>query len=229
MAIKKIFFVISTALLFGLLTGCGTGTKTNSTSDGAKTENQRQENITAKFIPSLEINEDNHDMIINYVVKNISGKKQTLTFSNGLMADYIVYDQKGKKVKQYSEEVSSTQAMEEVSLENNKAIEQKFTISDLPNGPYQLEVFLNSKEKTAKTEAEFLVKNSLYTIGSGQYVGQIDPHTIEVSVDGTKTAFQLSDEVIQQLTLIKEGNQISFIYSENNSGQSVIEKFFIES
>lgn len=225
MANKKIYFVISTALLFGLLTGCGTSTKTNDTSVGTKTENQKQEKVTATFIPSLEIKEHIHDITVKYAVKNISGKKQTLTFSNGLKADFIVYDHDGKKVKQYSEGVSTTQATEEISLDNNKEMEQEFSISDLPNGQYKLEVYLTSKEEKAKTEAEFIVKNSLFTNGSGQYVGQMDPHTIEVSVDGNKTAFQLSDEAINQLTTIKEGDQISFIYSEKESGQKTIERF----
>ncbi|MGG3563350.1 BsuPI-related putative proteinase inhibitor [Neobacillus rhizosphaerae] len=229
MANKKIYFVISSVVLFGLLTGCGTSSKTNGTTERTKTENQKQEKVTAKFIPSLEIKEDNHDMTIKYAVKNISGKKQTLTFSNGLKADFIVYDQNEKKVKQYSEEVSSTQATEEISLDNNKDIEQEFTISDLPNGQYKLEVFLTSKEDMAKTEAEFIVKNSIYTNGSGQYVGQMDPHTIEVSINGNKSAFQLSDEANKQLTSIKEGEQISFIYSEKDNGQKTIEKFIIES
>jgi Cu/Ag efflux protein CusF len=229
MANKKIYFVISTAIVFGLLTGCGTRTQTNGTNSGTKTEYQKQEKVTAKFIPSLEIKEDSHDMTVKYAVKNISGKKQKLTFTNGLKADFVVYDQNGKKVKQYSEEVSATQATEEISLDNNKEIEQKFTISDLPNGQYKLEVFLTSKEEKAKSEAEFIVKNSLYTNGSGQYVGQMDPHTIEVNIDGNKTAFQLSDEAIKQLTSIKEGDQISFIYSEKESGQKTIERFFIKS
>ncbi|WP_413298829.1 BsuPI-related putative proteinase inhibitor [Bacillus sp. 1P10SD] len=228
MANKKIYFVISTAIVFGLLTGCGTSTQTNGTNGGTKTENQKQEKVTAKFIPSLEIKEDNHDMIVKYAVKNISGKKQTLTFSSGFKADFIVYDQNGKKVKQYSEEVSVTQATEEISLDNKKEMEQKFTISDLPNGQYKLEVFLTSKEEEAQTDAEFIVTNSIYTNGSGQYVGQMDPHTIEVNVDGNKTAFQLSDEAIKQLTSIKEGDKISYTYSEKENGQKTIEKFNIK-
>jgi hypothetical protein len=229
MANKKVAFVIGTALVIGLLTGCGTGSKTNGGTVESKTETSKEEKITAKWLPSIDIKEMDHDMIVRYSVKNTSGKKQTLTFPSGLKADFIVYDQNGNKIKQYSEGVSSTQAVEEVELETNKELIQEFSLADLINGDYKIEVFLTSREEKAKVEAEIVIKNSAFLQGSGTLVGQMDPHTIEVDINGNKMAFQLSDEAIQQLESMKEGTSVSFIYIEKENGQKTIEKFLMNS
>src|SRR3954468_7018559 len=123
MLIKKMILV----LVVGLLTACGTGNNTNGGSDGGKSENQteypKQNEIAAKLLPSIETKEETNSMTINYKVKNLSGEPQKLSFSSGLQADFIVYDETGKKVKQYSEEVMSTQATNEVTLESNQEIQ----------------------------------------------------------------------------------------------------------
>ncbi len=227
MRIKKMFII----LFVGLLSACGTGNNTNGSSDDVKEENQaensQQNEITAKFHPTVETKEEDNSIIINYKVKNLSGVSQKLSFSTGLQADYIIYDEEGKKVKQYSEEVMSTQALTEVTLENNEEIKNGFTISELLNGKYKVEVFLTAKEEQAKVVTDLVVENSQYKKESGIYVGQIDPHSIEMEIKGETIAFQLKEEAIQQLSSLKEGNEISFIYSENEI-QKFIERFLIE-
>ncbi|MEH7255119.1 BsuPI-related putative proteinase inhibitor, partial [Neobacillus niacini] len=170
---------------------------------------------------------ENNSIKINYKVKNVSGASQKLTLPSGLQADFIIYDEEGKKVKKYSDEVMSTQALIEVMVENNQEITNEFTISDLYNGRFRIEVFLRAKEEQAKVVTELNIENSLYSKGSGELIGQIDPHSIELDVKGEKIAFQLKEEVIQQLPLLKEGSDISFVYSENEL-QKTIEKFLIE-
>jgi hypothetical protein len=218
-------------LAAGLLGACGIGNNTNGNGEGVKkenpAENPKQNDIIAQFHPSIEIKEENNAVIINYKVKNLSGEPQKLSFPNGLQADFIVYDEKGLKVKQYSEEVMSTQAITEVTLENNQEIQNSFTISDLYNGRYRIEVFLTAEEEEAKMVTDLLVENSLYTKASGILVGQMDPHTVEVDVKGEKVAFQLTEEAIGQLPSLREGNEISFVYTENDI-QKTIEKFLLE-
>ncbi|WP_284035898.1 BsuPI-related putative proteinase inhibitor [Neobacillus sp. 114] len=223
---KSVIFILTTALAIGLLAGCGSGVvdKTNGSSGTPKATAPKQNDIAASFLPRIEIIEQGTGINVNYRVKNISGKAQKLTFSNGLQVDYIVYDESGKKLKQYSEEVMSTQAMEEVNLENNEEISKEFTITDLKNGKYKLEVFLTAKEEQASVVKDLLVEKAAFN-GSGKYVGQIDPHTIEIDMNGTNTAFQLSDEAQRQLLALKEGSNVTFLYKENENGQKVIEKF----
>jgi hypothetical protein len=227
MLIKKLIII----LFVGLLSACGTGNNSNVRADGVKEGNQadtpKQNEITAKFQPTVETKEEDHSVIINYKVKNLSGVSQKLSFSTGLQADYIIYDEEGKKIKQYSEEVMSTQALTEVTLENNQEIKYSFTISELVNGRYKIEVFLTAKEELAKVVTDLIVEKSQYTKASGTLVGQMDPHTIEVDINGEKIAFQLKEEAISQLPLLKDGSEISFIYTENEI-QKTIERFLIE-
>lgn len=228
MLLRRMLVIVLAA---GLLSACGAGNNTNGNGEGVKKENpeenQKQNEIIAHFHPSIEIKEENNSVIINYKVKNISGEPQKLSFPNGLQADFIVYDEKGLKVKQYSEEVMSTQAITEVTLENNQEIQNSFTISDLYNGSYRIEVFLTAAEEEAKVVTDLLVENSVYTKASGILVGQMDPHTIEVDVKGEKVAFQLTEEAMGQLSSLKDGSEISFVYTENEI-QKTIEKFLVE-
>lgn len=227
MPFKKLILV----LMVGLLSACGTGNNTNGNGGVVKKENPpeypKQNEIVARFHPSIEIKEENNSVIINYRVKNLSGESQKLSFPSGLQADYIVYDEDEKKVKQYSEEVMSTQAIHEVLLENYQEIQNSFTISDLYNGQYKIEVFLTAKEEQAKVVTDLVVKKSLYTQASGVLVGQIDPHSIEMDMNGVKIAFQLKEEAIQQMQTLKEGSQVSFVFTENDI-QKIIEKFLTE-
>lgn len=224
MPLKKIGMIV---LVAGLLTACGTENNANGNGEVVKKENPQQNDIVARFHPSIEIKEEDNSVIINYKVSNLSGETQKFTFPSGLQADFIIYDEEGKKVKQYSEEVMSTQAITDMTLENNQEIQNSFTISDLYNGRYKIEVFLTAKEEQAKVVTDVVVEKSIYTKASGIYVGQIDPHSIEVDMKGEKIAFQLKEEAIQQLPMLKEGSEILFVYTENDI-QKIIEKFLIE-
>jgi hypothetical protein len=227
MPFKKMMIV----LLFGLLSACGTGNQTNGNNEVMKkkvaAENPKQNEIAAKVHPSIEIKEENNSTIINYKVKNISGGPIKLFFPSGLQADYIVYDEEGKKVKQYSDEVMSTQAITEMTFDDNQEIQNSFTISDLYNGAYKIEVFLTAEEEQAKVVMDLLVEKSLFTKASGVFTCQIDPHSIEVDIKGEKIAFQLKEEAIQQLPSLNEGSEIWFVYTENEI-QKTIEKFLLE-
>jgi hypothetical protein len=224
MRFNKMMIIVFVA---GLLSACGTGNHTNGEGEVVKKENPKPNEIVARFHPSIEIKEENNSVIINYEVKNLSGDSQKLSLPSGLQADFIIFDEEGKKVKQYSEEVMSTQALVEVTIDNNQEIKNSFILSDLYNGRYKIEVFLTAKEEQAKVVTDLIIKNSLYTKASGILVGQMDPHTIEVDSKGEKIAFQLTEEAIEQLPSLKEGSEISFIYSENEI-QKTIETFILD-
>jgi hypothetical protein len=222
---KKITIMLSSVLLIGLLTGCGTGDNVNSNTGSLKPNSSKQEEVAADFHPTIEMREENNTVVVTYKAKNISGKPKDLTFSSGLKADYIIYDLKGNKIRQYSDEVSSTQAIIEETIENNEEIETEFTIADLTNGTYKIEVFLTAKEDKAKVYKDLNVEKSIYLQGAGELVGQMDPHSIEIIYEGKEEAFQLSQEAIQQYPSLKEGSMVVFVFTVGDIGQKTIVKF----
>ncbi|MDP4098276.1 hypothetical protein OIN60_16075 [Paenibacillus sp. P96] len=50
--------------------------------------------------------------------------------------------------------------------------------------------------------------------GTGVYNGQADPHTVEIEMDGKPLAFQLGEGVDAQIAPLKEGDAVSFEYTE---------------
>jgi len=56
---------------------------------------------------------------------------------------------------------------------------------------------------------------------TGDYVGQIDPHSIEVTIEDGPVTFQLNDAAVNQVGSFKEGDLIKIEYVKNESGQMV--------
>jgi len=234
MSAKKTSIFITSILLIALLSACGTESKPTETSTEPKPtetstdlkteEAPNKEEISAKFQPTVELSEEGEATIINYKAVNVSGSEQKLTFTDGLQVDFIIYDEAGEVVKQLSKESSSTQVIEELTLAENDLLEKEFTITDLYNGEYKIEVFLTAKEDEAKVVSDLIIKNSTYSKAVGELVGLMDPHTVEITVDGEAAAFQLTDIAQQQISTLKDGSQVSFIYKVANE-QKTIEEF----
>jgi hypothetical protein len=158
---KKIgLVIICFAFIACLLSGCESTNKTNASSEGSKNHSPKENVNAPDFLSKIIIKKDQKNTLIHYTVKNISGKAKKLTFRTGLKADYIIFDSSGKKVRQYSDGLMSTQVIKEVILKNNQEITKDFTISDLPDGHYKIEVFLTAIELEAKAVSDLIIKNS---------------------------------------------------------------------
>lgn len=228
MSIKISWKIMSAFLIIGLLSACGTAEKKEDAKNGAapvKSVNPSEKEIAAELHPTIDVKEEGNKVAVVYKVKNLAAEPQDLTFNNGLKADYILYDEAGNKIKQLSEEAITTQAIQEVTLDQNDELTNEFTIENLSNGKYKLEVFLRAKEEQAKVVTDFTVENSKLSKGEGTLVGLMDPHSVEIDINGEKVAFQLSEKAIEQIQAIKDGSSISFEYKENEYGQKVIESF----
>ncbi|AZU62813.1 BsuPI-related putative proteinase inhibitor [Neobacillus mesonae] len=231
MILKKFNSFVCSAIVIGLLAGCGSYSNVNdhksgsSGQDPVKTETPAKDEIAAKFHSTIETREEKNDVVVLYKVKNLSGEAKRLSFTSGLEVDFILYDHNGNILKRYSEEVLSTQALKEITFENNQEIERMFKIPGLVNGNYKVEAFLLAKEEEAKAVKDFNVENSIYKQGDGKLVGLMDPHTIEVNMNGEAIAYQLSDQAREEIQSIKDGDLVTFVYIENDKGQKVIERF----
>ncbi|WP_211747481.1 hypothetical protein [Paenibacillus sp. Marseille-Q4541] len=50
--------------------------------------------------------------------------------------------------------------------------------------------------------------------GSGVYTGQADPHTIEITINGQATAFQLGEGMDTEIANLEEQTPVDFTYEE---------------
>ncbi|MNI21144.1 hypothetical protein D3C73_746500 [compost metagenome] len=50
--------------------------------------------------------------------------------------------------------------------------------------------------------------------GTGTYVGQADPHTVEITVNQNATAFQLDENTMDQVKTLKQNDAVQFEYTE---------------
>jgi len=148
---------MSSMLLMGMIGGCGTGGGSDSSSKGETTKHGKN---APDLLTSLNAKINNNKVILYYKVKNISGKTRKLTFPSSLQADAIVFDEEGKKVKQFSDGTLSAQVIQELNLKNNQEISKKFTIGPLSAGHYKIEAFLTAKEEAAKAVKNISIPNS---------------------------------------------------------------------
>ncbi|WP_226665243.1 hypothetical protein [Metabacillus litoralis] len=99
-------------------------------------------------------------------------------------------------------------------------VNKKETTSGISETSRKEEAIVEINEKNS--EAETLVEIA----GSGELVGQIDPHTVELIMDNQTSAFQLSEKAQEQFKIYKEDDQLSFFYTEDRkNGQKIITVF----
>ena len=78
------------------------------------------------------------------------------------------------------------------------------------------QLVLQSIEQTNSNEYRNSTENEEKTViqSTGTYIGQADPHTIEIETNEGPTAFQLSNEARQDVEQLTEGSHVTFTYYE---------------
>ncbi|WP_026675037.1 BsuPI-related putative proteinase inhibitor [Alkalihalobacterium bogoriense] len=163
---KKLNIFILTLIIVSVsITGCGTAGQ--STGDIQEKEHT---NKTLEPVPDVElegnedlstnvtIHEENNHFIVDYKVKNESGNELELTFPSGLTADYIIYNEKGEKVVQYSDDIMATMAIETVTLSVGEELEYQYTIAGLDSGSYTIHLFLTDSNHEASAKETIIVE-----------------------------------------------------------------------
>ncbi|WP_456276334.1 hypothetical protein [Bacillus sp. AK128] len=64
--------------------------------------------------------------------------------------------------------------------------------------------------------------------GKGVYNGELENGLVEITMDGSLTPFQLTDEAKKQLASINGGDEVSFIYTDTQIEHRTIEKFLLK-
>lgn len=80
------------------------------------------------------------------------------------------------------------------------------------------------QQTTADKQQEQPVEDQKSIEATGEYVGQMDANSIEITVDGSPTAFVLNEESQKMIGALKTGNKVSIAYTENEHGQRILNK-----
>nr|WP_239454473.1 BsuPI-related putative proteinase inhibitor [Bacillus suaedaesalsae] len=144
--------------------------------------------------PYLELKEQpGGEISVIYKATNKSKKDQKLSFTSGLKADAILYDKNETKLSQYSDNILSTQALQEVTLKPEESIEQQFIFENIPNGEYVVEAFLTGNEQQVKARMVLTVQENTVTLGS-------DPVIL------TNSVLEIDKNLLDTYNQIKESN-----------------------
>jgi hypothetical protein len=226
---KKIpIMIISTVMFTSILAGCGAEQSANGDSTGTISPAEEIVIVEDPILGEAKYTEEAGKITIHYSAKNRTDKKLDLHFQNGMKVDYILYDQEGKQIEQYSKKALTPMAIEDISINPEENLSQELVIDQLPNGSYSIELFLNEPQKRALVVLPIEIKSSIYNKVTGTLVGRADLNSVEVALDGLARVFQLTDFAKEQLLTIEDQTDVTFIYTETGIEQPTIEKFIMD-
>ncbi|OEH86433.1 hypothetical protein BHU72_13525 [Desulfuribacillus stibiiarsenatis] len=157
--------LIGTALVSSMLFGCEVEPDKAIvvTTPGSETNQEHQKPVVGIVAGELEsdatisIGQDGIVRVV-YALKNQTEQEMELVFPSGLKADYIVYDETGKQVKQFSEDKMFTMAIETMILKQGEDLVYTFEIEGLGKGKYTIKLFLNVADTPAEIVKEFTIE-----------------------------------------------------------------------
>jgi hypothetical protein len=157
-------FVLGSVMVGSLAFGGAAEFHAATTAEGQFGEQKSGEGIMAGELAGKAVITSREDgsVKIVYTVKNQTPRELDLVFRSGLRADYIIYDEKGNKVSQYSDDKRFTADIKHIPLKQGEEFVNEFLIEGLPNGSYSIKLFLNVPEHRAEITKEFKVENSRF-------------------------------------------------------------------
>lgn len=145
---KKHILIASLVMVSAAFTGCSKQKDNFEKQEQIPTkqaEKVSQGIVAGKIEPGLNTLK-NGGYNLEYTLKNKTEKVKEFTFSSGQKIDYILKDENGNKIKQFSEGMVFTQAIEKVSLvQGEEKVFGTIELGDLKKGAYQLEVWLTAQ------------------------------------------------------------------------------------
>ena len=146
-----------------LLAACGQETNTKKGSEDTPVnsdKNLKRENDALLTANLNQKNKEDNDYVFVYTVENDKDQPVKLTFNSGQTFDYILKDQSGKTIIQYSKGKSFTQAIIEKELVKGAKLSHDIILKDLEPGKDTLEVWLTAQGmgNDYRKKVEFEVK-----------------------------------------------------------------------
>ncbi|MFT9847185.1 BsuPI-related putative proteinase inhibitor [Aneurinibacillus sp. REN35] len=96
-----------------------------------------------------------------FTVKNQTEREQTLQFNTGQKYDYIIWNEKGEKVRQDSEGKQFTEVISKESLKQGEEKTYTADLAPLAKGTYKVEFWLTAKGTDIKNTATIHVAEDL--------------------------------------------------------------------
>lgn len=152
MIVQKSFALCFILLLIG---GCSSpqssDNKENDDHEGSKG------NVENTIETSIDYSQKGDTIYFQFHLKNQSEKAKTYHFNTGQRFDYVIKNDDGEKVKQFSKGAMFTQVLGEETLKQGAIKTYKAKVADLTPGKYSIEIWLTAKEAQPKARATFTV------------------------------------------------------------------------
>lgn len=213
---KRVFLINASWLLIIFLVACGTESLENSVSPGA--ENVHEENQTMEAADHNEdIHEEDLDAGADEFDEEPSQENDVQSKAMNEEEDDLLIEEKGIYVGRADPHTV------EIRVDGNPIAYQilqnlREKVDQLTEGR---EVHFTYKVKGETKEIQAIEplatdendEESLQT-ENGIFVGQADPHTIEVEMKDDYVAFQLTMDARDDALLLREGEEVTFSYHE---------------
>ncbi|OIJ11571.1 hypothetical protein BKP35_11545 [Anaerobacillus arseniciselenatis] len=240
---KKFFKVLSSVTLATLIiAACGTADDNENVGGSPDTgyEDSNGDVIYDGDLAMDLIANENGAVTYEFQLTNQTEEDIDLTFSSLQEYDYILKDEEGTTVFQYSDGRMFGEAFVEKTIEVNETYAVEVDLSDasqaLEDGTYTLEVWSVANELDGvRSSKEVTLLQETGTNGeaviteTGTFVGQIDNNSVEFTdVGGEPRAFRLTEEVREFLDVVQENDAIIYSYYENEDGQLILTEVIVD-
>ncbi|WP_159461969.1 BsuPI-related putative proteinase inhibitor [Salirhabdus sp. Marseille-P4669] len=111
-----------------------------------------------RFVPTIDYTVKGNNTVLHFKVKNQMDNMFTFHFDSSQRYEYIVKDDDGNVVSQYSKSKKFTSLAGEEPVKPGGSLDYEVTINDLPKGKYHVMFVLTAKEMQPKTSISFIVK-----------------------------------------------------------------------
>ncbi len=242
---KKFFKVLSSVTLATLIiAACGTADDNENVGGSPDTGYEEEPKTDLDFSDSIVsaelVAKENGAVTYEFQLTNQTDEDVDLTFSSLQEYDYILKDEEGTTVFQYSEGRMFGEVFVEKTIEANETYAVEVDLSDaaqaLEDGTYTLEVWSVANELDGvRSSIEVTLSQETDTSGeaviteTGTFVGQIDNNSVEFTdVGGEPRAFRLTEEVRGFLDVVQENDAIIYSYYENEDGQLILTEVIVD-
>lgn len=219
------------------MSGCSQAEKTNT--EKPKIEEVQSEEIFTKegvFIGkadmhTVEIKVDNSAMAFQFNEK-LQSIIDTVKENSKIEITYIEKSNNERVITDMTvlEEAVEEQSGTYIGLSDPHTVEIKFEdasralqiteelksrLKNLPEGTKMTVQFNGNTLKDFQLEEKIIDE-------TGVYIGQADPHTVEIETANGAQSYQLSEAVMEDIVELKKDDEVTFQYVKNEFGQLVI-------